>query len=124
MCWWAAATPIATDVAQHVRVGSITKSFTAAIVLQLVAEHRVDLDRSVETYLPGLLVDSSSHCWRGGSSPSQNSGRCSKASTWATVTACSTVSASDTPNCPAVRGMSVTSVASTGSPPSPVPPGA
>ncbi|WP_410873259.1 serine hydrolase domain-containing protein [Nocardia sp. A7] len=52
----AAATPIRTDVAQHVRVGSITKSFTAAIVLQLVAEHRIELDRSIDTYLPGLLA--------------------------------------------------------------------
>ncbi|MFD6456128.1 serine hydrolase domain-containing protein [Nocardia sp. NPDC060220] len=51
-----AATPIGTDVPQHVRVGSVTKSFTAAIVLQLVAEHRVDLDRPVDTYLPGLLT--------------------------------------------------------------------
>ncbi|WP_063003104.1 serine hydrolase domain-containing protein [Nocardia salmonicida] len=51
-----AATPIVTDVAQHVRIGSVTKAFTAAIVLQLVAEHRVDLDRSVDTYLPGLLT--------------------------------------------------------------------
>ncbi|WP_067447363.1 serine hydrolase domain-containing protein [Nocardia alba] len=50
-----ARTPIRTDVAHHVRVGSVTKSFTAAIVLQLVAEHRVDLDRSIDTYLPGLL---------------------------------------------------------------------
>ncbi|MFC9660137.1 serine hydrolase domain-containing protein [Nocardia sp. NPDC127606] len=52
----AAATPIGTDVPQHIRVGSVTKSFTAAIVLQLVAERRVDLDRSVDTYLPGLLT--------------------------------------------------------------------
>jgi D-alanyl-D-alanine carboxypeptidase len=52
----AAATPIGTDVTQHIRVGSVTKAFTAAIVLQLVAEHRVDLDRSVDTYLPGLLT--------------------------------------------------------------------
>ncbi|WP_245914980.1 serine hydrolase domain-containing protein [Nocardia fluminea] len=53
----AAAAPINTDVAQHLRVGSVTKSFTAAIVLQLVAEHRIDLDRSIDTYLPGLLTD-------------------------------------------------------------------
>ncbi|MGY0499025.1 serine hydrolase domain-containing protein [Nocardia sp. FBN12] len=52
----ATSTPIGTDIPQHVRVGSITKSFTAAIVLQLVAEHRIDLDRSVDTYLPGLLT--------------------------------------------------------------------
>ncbi|MFD3745505.1 serine hydrolase domain-containing protein [Nocardia sp. NPDC058633] len=52
----AAATPIGTDVPQHVRIGSVTKSFTAAIVLQLVAEHRIELDRSIDTYLPGLLT--------------------------------------------------------------------
>lgn len=52
----AARSPIPTDRPQHVRVGSITKTFTAAIVLQLVTEHRVDLDRPVEAYLPGLLV--------------------------------------------------------------------
>ncbi|MFC4911482.1 serine hydrolase domain-containing protein [Actinomadura gamaensis] len=37
------------------RAGSITKVFTAAVVLQLVAEHRIDLDGSVQHYLPGLL---------------------------------------------------------------------
>ncbi|MFD3508549.1 serine hydrolase domain-containing protein [Nocardia sp. NPDC058666] len=38
------------------RVGSITKTFAAAMVLQLVAEGRVELDRPVDTYLPGLLT--------------------------------------------------------------------
>jgi D-alanyl-D-alanine carboxypeptidase len=52
----AAETPIPTDRHQHVRVGSVTKAFTAAIVLQLVAEHRVDLDEPIDTYLPGLLI--------------------------------------------------------------------
>lgn len=37
------------------RVGSISKVFTAVVVHQLVAEGRVDLDRSVQHYLPGLL---------------------------------------------------------------------
>ena len=37
------------------RIGSATKMFTAVVVLQLVAERRVDLDRSVQHYLPGLL---------------------------------------------------------------------
>ncbi len=37
------------------RIGSITKVFTATVVLQLVAEHRLDLRRSVQHYLPGLL---------------------------------------------------------------------
>lgn len=37
------------------RIGSITKVFTAVVALQLAAEHRLDLDRSVQDYLPGLL---------------------------------------------------------------------
>jgi hypothetical protein len=36
------------------RIGSITKSFTATMVLQLVAEGQVALDAPIETYLPGL----------------------------------------------------------------------
>jgi D-alanyl-D-alanine carboxypeptidase len=38
-----------------VRVGSLTKSFTSAMILQLVAEGKVDLDGTVETYLPGVV---------------------------------------------------------------------
>jgi D-alanyl-D-alanine carboxypeptidase len=37
------------------RIGSITKVFTATVVLQLVAEQLVDLDQSIQHYLPGLL---------------------------------------------------------------------
>ncbi|MEH1013644.1 serine hydrolase domain-containing protein [Micromonospora sp. CPCC 206060] len=37
------------------RIGSMTKVFTAVVALQLVAEGRLDLDRSVQHYLPGLL---------------------------------------------------------------------
>ncbi|HEX8630024.1 MAG TPA: serine hydrolase domain-containing protein, partial [Catenuloplanes sp.] len=37
------------------RVGSITKVFTAVVALQLVAEGRLDLDRPVQEYLPGVL---------------------------------------------------------------------
>ncbi|MFF3865756.1 serine hydrolase [Micromonospora sp. NPDC001898] len=37
------------------RVGSATKVFTAALVLQLAAEGRVDLNGPVQGYLPGLL---------------------------------------------------------------------
>jgi D-alanyl-D-alanine carboxypeptidase len=37
------------------RIGSISKVFTAVVTLQLAAEGRVDLDRSVQHYLPGLL---------------------------------------------------------------------
>lgn len=39
------------------RVGSVTKTFTATVVLQLVAEGRVALDEPVASYLPGLLPD-------------------------------------------------------------------
>lgn len=38
-----------------VRIGSITKVFVATVVLQLVAECRVDLDEPVPRVLPGLL---------------------------------------------------------------------
>ena len=37
------------------RAGSITKSFVAAVVLQLAAERRLDLDSSVGSWLPGLV---------------------------------------------------------------------
>ncbi|MFD7030833.1 serine hydrolase domain-containing protein [Streptomyces sp. NPDC059917] len=37
------------------RVGSVTKTFTAAVVLQLVAEGKVGLDETVQHCLPGLL---------------------------------------------------------------------
>ncbi|WP_103533434.1 serine hydrolase [Streptomyces sp. SM11] len=39
----------------QVRIGSNTKSFTAVVVLQLVAERRISLDADVDTYLPGLV---------------------------------------------------------------------
>ncbi|MFB7948203.1 serine hydrolase domain-containing protein [Kitasatospora phosalacinea] len=37
------------------RIGSISKVFTATVVLQLAAEHRIDLDGPVQQYLPGAL---------------------------------------------------------------------
>jgi D-alanyl-D-alanine carboxypeptidase len=37
------------------RVGSITKTFVATLVLQLAAEHRLSLDDTVERWLPGLV---------------------------------------------------------------------
>ncbi|MEV1286633.1 serine hydrolase domain-containing protein [Micromonospora sp. NPDC049679] len=37
------------------RIGSMTKVFTAVVALQLTAEGRLDLDQSVQHYLPGLL---------------------------------------------------------------------
>ena len=42
-------TPMTPD--HHVRIGSVTKSVTAAVVLQLVAEGLVDLDAPVAQYL-------------------------------------------------------------------------
>lgn len=42
----------------RVRIGSVTKTFTASLVLQLVAEGKVDLDAPIEQYLPGLLHSS------------------------------------------------------------------
>ncbi|MFE7414704.1 serine hydrolase domain-containing protein [Streptomyces laurentii] len=37
------------------RVGSITKTFTATVLLQLQAEGRLDLDDTVEKWLPGVV---------------------------------------------------------------------
>ncbi|WP_217247045.1 serine hydrolase [Streptomyces sp. AC602_WCS936] len=37
------------------RISCITKPFVSVVVLQLVAEGRIELDRTVESYLPGLL---------------------------------------------------------------------
>ncbi|MDQ1042867.1 serine hydrolase [Streptomyces sp. V4I2] len=40
------------------RIGSVTKVFTATVLLQLVDEKKLTLDSSVNRYLPGLLPDS------------------------------------------------------------------
>ncbi|MGJ6966772.1 serine hydrolase domain-containing protein [Streptosporangium sp. G11] len=40
---------------ERFRVGSITKTFTATLVLQLAAEYRLSLDDTVEKWLPGLV---------------------------------------------------------------------
>jgi D-alanyl-D-alanine carboxypeptidase len=37
------------------RIASVSKTFTATLVLQLAGEDRIDLDRPVQEYLPGLL---------------------------------------------------------------------
>jgi D-alanyl-D-alanine carboxypeptidase len=39
----------------HVRAASITKTFVAATILQLAVEGKLDLDTSIETYLPGRI---------------------------------------------------------------------
>ncbi|WFR73096.1 serine hydrolase [Prescottella defluvii] len=41
--------------AGRIRIGSVTKPFTATIVMQLVSEDRVQLDAPIDTYLPGVL---------------------------------------------------------------------
>jgi D-alanyl-D-alanine carboxypeptidase len=42
----------------HFRIGSITKTFTAVAVLQLVEQGLLELDDSVQSYLPGVLPES------------------------------------------------------------------
>ncbi|PBC78014.1 D-alanyl-D-alanine carboxypeptidase [Streptomyces sp. TLI_235] len=49
------ATGRAPDADGRFRIGSISKVFTATVVLQLAAEHRLDLGAPVQHYLPGLL---------------------------------------------------------------------
>lgn len=46
---------IATD--DRFRIGSVTKTFSAVVLLQLADEHRLTLDAPVNRYLPGLLPD-------------------------------------------------------------------
>ncbi|WP_435601876.1 serine hydrolase domain-containing protein [Streptomyces sp. bgisy130] len=41
----------------HFRIGSTTKTFTATVVLQLVAEGRIGLDSPVDAYLPRFGLD-------------------------------------------------------------------
>ncbi|MGY3203064.1 serine hydrolase domain-containing protein [Streptomyces sp. TE5632] len=40
----------------HLRLGSVTKTFVATVVLQLVEEGRLSLDRTVERLLPGVVT--------------------------------------------------------------------
>ncbi|MEV7782407.1 serine hydrolase domain-containing protein [Kitasatospora sp. NPDC088351] len=41
------------------RIGSVTKTFVSTVILQLAAEHRIRLDDSVETILPGAVPNGS-----------------------------------------------------------------
>lgn len=43
------------NAADRLRAGSVTKTFTATVVLQLAAEHRLALDAPIDRYLPGLI---------------------------------------------------------------------
>src|SRR5262249_20655424 len=47
--------PLLADA--HFRIGSVTKSFVATVVLQLAGEGRLSLDDSVEHWLPDLVPD-------------------------------------------------------------------
>ncbi|MFG2127470.1 serine hydrolase domain-containing protein [Streptomyces sp. NPDC048751] len=52
------ATGRALSTTDRFRIGSVTKTFTTVVLLQLVDEGKLTLDTSVNTYLPGLLPDS------------------------------------------------------------------
>ncbi|EOP60186.1 D-alanyl-D-alanine carboxypeptidase [Bacillus cereus VDM053] len=45
--------PMETDF--RFRIGSVTKTFTATVVLQLAEENRLNLDDSIEKWLPGVI---------------------------------------------------------------------
>ncbi|MFR9790019.1 serine hydrolase domain-containing protein [Streptomyces sp. MB22_4] len=49
----ATAGPVTGDA--YLRIGSVTKVFTNTVVLQLVAEHRLDLDAPARRYVPRVL---------------------------------------------------------------------
>ncbi|WP_410589017.1 serine hydrolase domain-containing protein [Amycolatopsis sp. lyj-23] len=49
--------PRGVPVNGRFRIASVTKTFTATVVLQLVGEGRLALDDAVSRYLPGLLPD-------------------------------------------------------------------
>ncbi|MET9137071.1 serine hydrolase domain-containing protein [Streptomyces parvulus] len=51
----AAGTPMDAD--RRFRVGSVSKSFTTVVLMQLVAEGRIDLDAPANDYLPQALPD-------------------------------------------------------------------
>jgi D-alanyl-D-alanine carboxypeptidase len=53
---WAVGSGQRFPMRAQVRVGSITKSFVATVVLQVVAEGRVELDAPIARYLPGVVT--------------------------------------------------------------------
>ncbi|MFE2874131.1 serine hydrolase domain-containing protein [Streptomyces roseus] len=50
-------TGAAMDVNGRFRIGSVTKTFSSVVLLQLVDEGKISLDAPVNQYLPGLLPD-------------------------------------------------------------------
>ncbi|MGW0750852.1 serine hydrolase domain-containing protein [Streptomyces sp. NPDC002587] len=51
------ATGAAMNAGSRFRIGSVTKTFSALVLLQLVSEQKIRLDAPVGRYLPGLLPD-------------------------------------------------------------------
>ncbi|MFE2283528.1 serine hydrolase domain-containing protein [Streptomyces sp. NPDC059443] len=51
------STGAAMDPKARFRIGSVTKTFSAVVLLQLVDEGKIELDKPVNSYLPGLLPD-------------------------------------------------------------------
>ncbi|MFG2666062.1 serine hydrolase domain-containing protein [Streptomyces sp. NPDC048387] len=51
------ATGAAMDTRARFRIGSVTKTFSTVVLLQLVNERKIELDAPVNRYLPGLLPD-------------------------------------------------------------------
>ncbi|MFL9684187.1 serine hydrolase domain-containing protein [Streptomyces sp. KL110A] len=51
------ATGAPMDIHARFRIGSVSKTFSAVVLLQLVDEGRLELDQPVNRYLPGLLPD-------------------------------------------------------------------
>ncbi|MFD3570508.1 serine hydrolase domain-containing protein [Streptomyces sp. NPDC058671] len=45
------------DIQARFRIGSVSKTFSTVVLLQLVEEDRLELDAPVNSYLPGLLPD-------------------------------------------------------------------
>lgn len=50
-------TGAAMDPRARFRIGSVTKTFSSVVLLQLVDEGKIQLDSPVNSYLPGLLPD-------------------------------------------------------------------
>jgi len=48
------ATHLPMRVGMHTRVGSVTKTFTGTVILQLAQEHRLSLDDPISTYVRGV----------------------------------------------------------------------
>ncbi|MEU9702412.1 serine hydrolase domain-containing protein [Streptomyces sp. NPDC047981] len=51
------ASGAAMDTQARFRIGSVSKTFSAVVLLQLVDEGKIELDQPVNRYLPGLLPD-------------------------------------------------------------------